>query len=206
MKRISLVSVCMLLLVWSAGAAVAQPVQKSFKPEEIKKMAETRAVIETRLGNIELKFFPEVAPNHVKNFIDLSKKGFYDGTIFHRVIQGFMIQGGGFTPEMFPKPTKPPVANEADKGPRNDRGTIAMARTQDPHSATAQFFINLVNNEFLNHKGKTAQGWGYAAFGKVIEGMDIVDSIGKVQTGAKGEFRDVPVEPVVIQKAKVIGP
>lgn len=165
-----------------------------------------QVALETSKGKIVLELYPEKAPLTVENFLSYVKSGFYEGTIFHRVIQGFMIQGGGFTPEMFPKPTKPPVANEADKGPRNDRGTIAMARTQDPHSATAQFFINLVNNEFLNHKGKTAQGWGYAAFGKVIEGMDIVDSIGKVQTGAKGEFRDVPVEPVVIQKAKVIGP
>lgn len=163
-----------------------------------------QVVLETSKGKIVIELYPEKAPLTVENFLSYVKSGFYDGTIFHRVIKGFMIQGGGFTSAMSQKPTKAPVANEADKGPKNERGTIAMARTNDPHSATAQFFINLVNNDFLNHQGKNPQGWGYAAFGKVIEGMDVVDSIAKVQTGAKGEFRDVPVEPVVIQKATVI--
>lgn len=142
----------------------------------------------------------------MENFLSYVKAGFYDGTVFHRVIQGFMIQGGGFTSQMTAKPAKAPITNEADNGLKNDRGTIAMARTRDPHSAAAQFFINLVKNEFLDHSGKSLQGWGYAVFGRVIEGMDTVDSIAEVQTGSRGEFRDVPVQPVVIQKATVIGP
>lgn len=160
-----------------------------------------QVTLETSKGKIVLELFPDKAPLTVENFISYVKSGFYDGTIFHRVIKGFMIQGGGLTPAMDNKPTKPPVQNEADNGLKNERSTIAMARTNDPHSATAQFFINLVNNEFLNHKGKNPQGWGYAVFGKVTEGMDVVDSIAKVQTGTKGQFGDVPVEPVMIQKA-----
>jgi peptidyl-prolyl cis-trans isomerase B (cyclophilin B) len=159
-----------------------------------------QVTMETSKGKIVMELFPEKAPLTVENFISYVKDGSYDGTIFHRVIKGFMIQGGGFTSAMATKPTKTPVKNEADNGLKNERGTFAMARTPDPHSATAQFFINLVDNEFLNHKGKNPQGWGYAVFGKVTEGMDIVDSIAKVQTGTKGQFADVPVEPVVIQK------
>lgn len=160
-----------------------------------------QVTLETSKGKIVLELFPDKAPLTVENFISYVKSGFYDGTIFHRVIKGFMIQGGGLTPAMDGKPTKAPVQNEADNGLKNERSTIAMARTNDPHSATAQFFINLVNNEFLNYKGKNPQGWGYAVFGKVTEGMDVVDSIAKVQTGTKGQFGDVPVEPVMIQKA-----
>lgn len=160
-----------------------------------------QVTLETSKGKIVLELFPDKAPLTVENFISYVKSGFYDGTIFHRVIKGFMIQGGGLTPAMEGKPTTPPVQNEADNGLKNERSTIAMARTNDPHSATAQFFINLVNNEFLNHKGKNPQGWGYAVFGKVTEGMDVVDSIAKVQTGTKGQFGDVPAEPVMIQKA-----
>jgi len=184
-----MMSIAALLPVLFAPAAEAES-----KPPQV--------VLETTKGKIVLELNPDKAPLTVENFLSYVKSGFYDGTIFHRVIQGFMIQGGGFTPAMSPKPTKAPVTNEADKGLKNDRGTVAMARTPDPHSATAQFFINLANNEFLNHKGKNPQGWGYAVFGRVVEGMDVVDSIAKVQTGAKGEFRDVPVEPVVIQTAK----
>ena len=127
---------------------------------------------------------------------------FYDGTIFHRVIPNFMIQGGGFTADMDQKPTNDPIQNEADNGLKNQRGTIAMARTPDPHSATGQFFINSANNDFLNFKSKTPQGWGYAVFGKVVEGMEVVDAISAVQTGTQGMYSDVPVEPVVIKSAK----
>lgn len=187
-RRYLMISMAAFLPVFFASAA--EPAPK--RPQ---------VTLETSKGKIVLELFPDKAPLTVENFISYVKSGFYDGTIFHRVIKGFMIQGGGLTQAMDGKPTKPPVQNEADNGLKNERSTIAMARTNDPHSATAQFFINLVNNEFLNHKGKNPQGWGYAVFGKVTEGMDVVDSIAKVQTGTKGQFGDVPVEPVMIQKA-----
>jgi peptidyl-prolyl cis-trans isomerase B (cyclophilin B) len=187
-RRYLMVTMAAFLPIFFASAADAAPKRP-------------QVIMETSKGKIVLELFPEKAPLSVENFISYVKGGSYDGTIFHRVIKGFMIQGGGFTSAMANKPTKAPVQNEADNGLKNERGAIAMARTNDPHSATAQFFINLVNNEFLNHKGKNPQGWGYAVFGKVTEGMDVVDSIAAVQTGAKGDFRDVPVEPVLIQKA-----
>ena len=161
-----------------------------------------KVVLETSKGKIVLELYLEKAPETVINFLNYVDEKFYDGTIFHRVIPNFMIQGGGFTVDMEHKPTKAPIKNEADKGLKNDRGTIAMARTGDPHSATAQFFINTVNNDFLNHKSKTQQGWGYAAFGKVVEGMDTVDAISAVKTTTRGPYRDVPVEPVVIKSAR----
>ena len=157
--------------------------------------------LDTSKGKIVLELYPEKAPETVKNFLNYVDEKFYDGTIFHRVIPKFMIQGGGFTTDMQRKPTGAPIKNEADKGLKNDRGTIAMARTGDPHSATAQFFINTVNNDFLNHRSKTQQGWGYAAFGKVVEGMDTVDAISAVKTTTRGPYQDVPVEPVVIKSA-----
>jgi peptidyl-prolyl cis-trans isomerase B (cyclophilin B) len=132
------------------------------------------------------------------------KKGHYDNTVFHRVIDGFMIQGGGFEPGMNQKPTDAPVNNEANNGLKNDAGTVAMARTNDPHSATAQFFINVKDNDFLNHSSPTPQGWGYTVFGKVVEGMDVVEKIKKVKTGSKGFHQDVPVDDVVIEKAVVV--
>jgi peptidyl-prolyl cis-trans isomerase B (cyclophilin B) len=132
------------------------------------------------------------------------RAGFYDGTIFHRVIPRFMIQGGGFDSQMTKKPTNPPIANEAVNGLRNTRGTIAMARTSDPHSATAQFFINTVDNRALDHRDSTLQGWGYAVFGRVVEGMDVVDAIEKLPTTTRQGNQDVPVEPVVIRKANVV--
>ncbi|HEX7180442.1 MAG TPA: peptidylprolyl isomerase [Thermoanaerobaculia bacterium] len=162
------------------------------------------AELHTTAGQINIRFFPDVAPNHVKNFLDLAQKGFYDGTKFHRVIPGFMIQGGGFTADMTQKPTKANVQNEADNGLTNDRGTVAMARTSDPHSASAQFFINVKDNAFLNHKGKNPQGWGYAVFGKVVEGMDVADAMTQVKTGQKGPHGDVPVEPIVVKTATVV--
>ena len=161
-----------------------------------------QVVIETSEGNIVLELYPDKAPATVKNFLEYVDAKFYDSTIFHRVIRGFMIQGGGFTADMNQKPTNDPIQNEADNGLENQRGTIAMARTSAPHSATSQFFINSVNNDFLNFKSKSGQGWGYAVFGKVVEGMDVVDAISAVKTGAKGMFRDVPADPIVIKSAR----
>ena len=161
-----------------------------------------RVGLETSKGKIVLELYADKAPQTVKNFLAYVDAGFYDGTIFHRVIPDFMIQGGGFAAEMKKKRTQPPIQNEADNGVRNERGTIAMARTQDPHSATAQFFINTKDNDFLNHKGKSPQGWGYAAFGRVVEGMGVVDAISKVKTVTRGMQRNVPAEPIVITRAK----
>jgi peptidyl-prolyl cis-trans isomerase B (cyclophilin B) len=160
----------------------------------------------TNLGEIDIELFANEAPKSTANFLDYVKSGHYDGTIFHRVINGFMIQGGGMTPDLQQKPTRNPVENEADNGLKNEAYTVAMARTQDPHSATAQFFINVKNNEFLNHKGKNMQGWGYCVFGKVVKGHGVVNKIKAVPTGSKGMFDDVPTEPVVIEKAEVVEP
>ncbi len=161
-----------------------------------------KVVMETSKGPFTIELYPDKAPETVKNFLAYVDAGFYDGTIFHRVIPKFMIQGGGFTPDMQQKSTRPPVKTESDNGLKNLRGTIAMARTQDPNSATAQFFINSADNAFLNFTAKTVQGWGYAVFGKVVQGMEVVDEISKVKTGAKGMHRDVPVEPVTITSVK----
>ncbi len=159
---------------------------------------------ETTMGNIVIELNAEKAPKTVENFLNYVKKGHYDGTIFHRVIDGFMIQGGGFDANMKEKATSAPIENEADNGLRNDVGTIAMARTSDPHSATGQFFINVKDNSFLNHSSKTMQGWGYAVFGKVTQGLDVVNKIKGVPTGRYGMHADVPTTPVVIIHAKVI--
>ena len=158
----------------------------------------------TNLGVIDIELDPEHAPITCENFENYVKSGFYNGTIFHRVIKGFMIQGGGFEPGMQQKPTNDPIKNEADNGLKNDKYTIAMARTNDPHSATAQFFINVADNDFLNHTAPTGNGWGYAVFGKVVAGQDVVDQIARVRTGPRGWFGDVPVEDVVIEKAEEI--
>ncbi len=158
-------------------------------------------VLETNKGNIVIELNSEKAPLTVENFLQYVDEKHYDGVIFHRVISGFMVQGGGFTPDMKEKPTRQSVQNEADNGVKNDRGTVAMARTPNPHSASAQFFINHKNNDFLNHTAKTPQGWGYCVFGKVIDGMDVVDAIAAVKTSSKGMHDDVPVEAVVITKA-----
>ena len=162
-----------------------------------------RVTFETSHGSFVLELDRNSSPETVENFLAYVRDGFYEGTIFHRVIAGFMIQGGGFTPEFKQLQTRAPVRNEADGGGRNDRGTIAMARTSDPHSATAQFFINVVDNDFLNHRDQTTQGWGYTAFGRVVEGMDTVDRIAAVQTGSRGAFQDVPQETVSIEKARI---
>jgi len=159
--------------------------------------------LHTNFGTIVLELDAARAPDTVKNFLAYVEAGHYDNTLFHRVIDGFMIQGGGFEPGMQQKPTNAPIQNEAANGLKNDRYTIAMARTGDPHSATAQFFINVKDNAFLNHTAPNGQGWGYCVFGKVVEGMDVVDKIKGVRTGSKGFHQDVPLEDVVIQKAEV---
>ncbi|MBZ0131403.1 MAG: peptidyl-prolyl cis-trans isomerase [Rhodocyclaceae bacterium] len=159
--------------------------------------------LQTNFGTIVLDLDAAQAPETVKNFLAYVEAGHYDNTIFHRVIKGFMIQGGGFEPGMNQKPTNAPIQNEATNGLKNDHYTVAMARTGDPHSATAQFFINAKDNAFLNHTAPSGQGWGYCVFGKVVEGMDVVDKIESAKTGSKGFHQDVPVEDVVIQKAEV---
>ncbi|ABX14888.1 peptidyl-prolyl cis-trans isomerase [Burkholderia multivorans] len=160
--------------------------------------------LHTNHGVIKLELDAAKAPKTVENFLNYVKKGHYDGTVFHRVINGFMIQGGGFEPGMKQKPTDAPIDNEANNGLKNDKYTIAMARTNDPHSATAQFFINVNDNDFLNHSSPTPQGWGYAVFGKVVEGQDVVDKIKGVKTGNAGFHQDVPTDDVVIEKAVVV--
>ncbi|HCA5260829.1 TPA: peptidyl-prolyl cis-trans isomerase [Acinetobacter baumannii] len=160
--------------------------------------------LNTNKGRIVLELNTEKAPKTAANFLEYVRDGFYDGVIFHRVIDGFMIQGGGFDENFKEKATRDAIENEADNGLSNDVGTIAMARTQAPHSASAQFFINVKNNSFLNHTSKTAQGWGYAVFGKVVEGMDVVEAIKGVRTGNRGYHADVPLENIVIESAKII--
>ena len=160
--------------------------------------------LHTNQGDITLELDAKAAPATVENFLEYVRSGFYDNTVFHRVIDGFMIQGGGFEPGMKQKGTRKPIKNEADNGLKNDRYTIAMARTSDPHSATAQFFINVADNAFLNHTAQTAQGWGYAVFGRVTEGQDVVDKIKKVATGSSGMHQDVPRDDVIIERAEEI--
>ncbi len=161
-------------------------------------------IIRTTFGEITLELDAERAPKTVENFLNYARDGYYDGTIFHRVIDNFMIQGGGFDSDMRQKETAEPVENEADNGLKNDFGTIAMARTSDPHSATAQFFINVKDNDFLNHTGKNMQGWGYTVFGKITEGAEVLDKIRTVPTGSQGPHQDVPKEPVIIESVKVV--
>ncbi|MEY3799323.1 MAG: hypothetical protein RLZZ406_624 [Pseudomonadota bacterium] len=163
-----------------------------------------KVLLKTNRGDITLSLDSEKAPKSVANFLQYVKSGHYDDTIFHRVIDNFMIQGGGMTAGMKQKPTGAEIANEAANGLKNDRYTLAMARTSDPHSATAQFFINTNDNDFLNHTAPNAQGWGYAVFGKVSDGIDIVDFIGKVKTSSSGFHQDVPAQDVVIEKATVL--
>lgn len=159
--------------------------------------------LHTNFGLIEIELDAEKAPDTAANFTQYVQDGHYDNTVFHRVIEGFMIQGGGFEPGMKQKPTRPPVQNEANNGLRNDTYTIAMARTSAPHSASAQFFINVADNDFLNHTSPTPQGWGYCVFGRVTGGTDVVDRIRRVKTGSRGMHQDVPLEDVVIEKAEV---
>lgn len=160
--------------------------------------------LNTNMGSITLELDHDKAPKTAANFEQYVRDGFYDNTIFHRVINGFMIQGGGFEPGMKQKATRDNIENEADNGLSNDNGTIAMARTNDPHSASAQFFINVKDNAFLNHSSPTPQGWGYCVFGKVTDGMDVVEKIKGVATGSAGMHQDVPVEDVVIESAEIV--
>ena len=166
-------------------------------------MSSTVIEMKTTFGVITLELDAEKAPKTVENFVRYATDGFYDGTIFHRVIDNFMIQGGGFDADMQQKESGEPVENEADNGLKNDRGTIAMARTMDPHSATAQFFLNVKDNDFLNHSGKNMQGWGYTVFGKITQGEDVLDKIRCVQTGSQGGHQDVPTEPIIIESISV---
>ena len=175
--------------------ALAGPAALAAAPVEV--------LMKTSLGEIRLELYPDQAPVSVQNFLEYANSGFYDGTVFHRVIGHFMIQGGGFTPDMQKKPTREPIVNEANNGLSNRRGTIAMARLPQPHSATSQFFINVQNNMNLDYKGE--QNWGYAVFGRVTDGMDVVDDIRFVPTTRVGSFSDVPVEPVIIEEVRVLG-
>jgi len=188
-KTIVILGALVALVAAGAGMAVA---------------ANPKVEMETSKGKMVIELFPDKAPETVKNFLIYVETKYYDGTIFHRVIPKFMIQGGGFTADMKQKSAGAPIKNEADNGLKNDRGTIAMARTGDPHSATAQFFINSVNNDFLNHKSKTQQGWGYVVFGKVIAGMDVVDAISSAKTVMRGMYRDVPAENIEIRSTVVL--
>jgi peptidyl-prolyl cis-trans isomerase B (cyclophilin B) len=160
--------------------------------------------LHTNFGIIDLDLDSERAPETVKNFLEYVESGFYTNTVFHRVIDGFMIQGGGFEPGMRQKSSRTPIKNEADNGLKNEPYSIAMARTSEPHSASSQFFISVKDNEFLNHTAPNAQGWGYCVFGKVVEGRDVVDKIKQVRTGKRGSHGDVPVDDVLIQRAEVI--
>ena len=190
---IKLLSACLLSLVF-----LATPVWSADR-----KTQASQVTLTTNQGDIVIELNAEKAPLSVKNFLDYVNHGDYEGTIFHRVIPGFMAQGGGFTTSLQQRPTQAPIKNEADNGLKNLRGAIAMARTNDPHSATSQFFINLVDNDFLDHREKSPRGWGYAVFGKVVSGMEVVDKIAEIPTGARGPFRsDVPQTNVVIVRAK----
>lgn len=161
-------------------------------------------IIRTTFGDIKLELDAEKAPATVANFLDYARSGFYDGTIFHRVINNFMIQGGGFDTDMQQKSVGAPIENEADNGLKNDFGTVAMARTTDPHSATAQFFINVKDNDFLNHSGKNMQGWGYTVFARMVEGEEVLEKIRAVPTGSRGGHQDVPVDPVIIETVEIV--
>ena len=188
------------VLALAGAGVVATGCKEKAVSEETKNPV---AVIETSLGTIKVELWPEVAPKTVENFKAYADEEFYNGTIFHRVIPDFMIQGGGFTPDMNQKKTRQPIKNEARADTRNERGTIAMARTPAVDSATSQFFINVKYNDFLDHKGETAQEFGYCVFGKVIDGMDVVDKISGVKTRVVGRNQDVPAEPVVIKSIRV---
>ena len=201
MQRIATrLTVLVTVLFVVAGAARAETTAAPEAPMT----DQPRVQLQTNHGTIVLELDAAKAPKTVESFLGYVRDGFYDGTVFHRVIPGFMIQGGGFTSDLRQKETGPPVPNEADNGLKNRRGTIAMARTSDPHSATAQFFVNLVDNRPLDHTDKSRSGWGYAVFGEVVEGMDVVDRIAAVPTGNAGGQQNVPRQPVVIESATVV--
>ncbi len=194
------------LLPLGAGAQTGSTPDSSAKTDKgtLHMSTQPRVKMETSLGDFVLTLDAEKAPKTTENFLTYVKEGFYDGTIFHRVIDGFMIQGGGFEPGLKQKPTHSPIENEANNGLKNDKYTIAMARTSDPHSATAQFFINAANNDFLNFTAPTPNGWGYTVFGKVTEGTETIDKIKGVKTGNSGFHQNVPTEDVLIKKAEIV--
>ena len=187
-----------------AMAPIGMAFSQTDNQKDLSSMSNTRVKLITNKGDIVLELDGEKAPVTTENFLNYVKEGFYTNVIFHRVIPNFMIQGGGFEPGMKEKNTNAPIKNEADNGLKNDKYTIAMARTQEPHSASAQFFINSNNNDFLNFTAPTTQGWGYAVFGKVVEGTEVVDSIEKVATGTRGFHGDVPREDIIIESAEII--
>jgi len=191
-----------LLVLISCCSLILQSFASAAGTDEKAQPANPVVLMKTSLGQIKIELWPGKAPETVKNFLQYVDAGFYDGTIFHRVIGNFMIQGGGFTQDMKQKPTNAPVKNEASAELKNDRGTIAMARTNVVDSATGQFFINVVDNVSLNHRDNSPAGFGYAVFGKVIDGMDVVDKIKGVETANSGQFQNVPVKPVVIESVK----
>ncbi len=200
----SMVTMTFLVMFSLTGTqALAQSVSQT-NQDSTSMSTSPRVKLTTSAGEIVIELDTANAPVSAENFLTYVRDGFYDNTIFHRVIDGFMIQGGGFEPGMKQKSTGAPIENEANNGLKNDKYTLAMARTNDPHSATAQFFINVANNDFLNHTAPTAQGWGYAVFGKVVEGQDVVDQIRTVRTGNAGFHQNVPVEDVVITSATVL--
>jgi peptidyl-prolyl cis-trans isomerase B (cyclophilin B) len=195
MKKIQLLSILICGLVFSSSIEASS---------QSKETAMTSVTINTTVGAIHLELDQDKAPITVANFVALANAGYYEGTIFHRIIPGFMVQGGGLTEDMQNKSSgTDPIQNEANNGLTNDRGSIAMARTMDPHSATGQFFVNHKDNDFLNHTAETAQGWGYAVFGKVTDGMDVVDKLAESPTGMVGGYQDAPLEPVTIESVTV---
>ena len=203
----SKIQIAVLIIIVTAVASIFflspidQKDQTEYHPEEDQMSLVT---ISTSAGDIHLELDADNAPITVANFLKLAEEGYYSGTIFHRIIEGFMVQGGGLDENMTPKPTNTdPIQNEANNGLKNDRGSIAMARTMDPHSATGQFFINHKDNDFLNHTAETSQGWGYAVFGSVIDGMDVVDQIALSTTSTVGGYADAPLEPTIINSVTV---
>jgi len=208
MTRLSLFSTTLFigaLMLGVSGCGASEPgTQTVSTAPAAGQPANPRVLIETSKGNITVEVFPVQAPQSAANFLGYVKSGFYDGLAFHRVIPGFMIQTGGMTPDMAEKPKNAPIRNEADNGLKNLRGTLAMARTGDPHSASSQFFINVADNAFLNHRGKSVEGWGYAVFGQVVDGMDVVDAIVAVPRGNRGPHGDVPVEPIVMKRVTLL--
>jgi cyclophilin family peptidyl-prolyl cis-trans isomerase len=202
-KILALISVITALTLSGCANQSEDTAEETAKAPAATEQAPVHVTMETSMGTIKLELYPDKAPKSVENFLSYANEGHYDGTIYHRVISNFMIQGGGFTPEMQQKPVHTPIENEAGNGLLNTRGTVAMARTGDPHSATSQFFINVVDNAFLNFKNPQGKDWGYAVFGKVTEGMDVVDKIRQTPTGMSGRFRDVPKTPVIINKVTI---
>lgn len=198
---------CQICLLFVAAMMSLSGLCFSSTPQEPQDMSEVKhpvVLIKTTAGDIKVELDAEKAPNTVKNFLQYVKEGFYNGTIFHRVIDGFMVQGGGFTKDMQQKPVHAPIKIESDNGLKNTRGSIAMARTSDVNSATAQFFLNVVDNSFLDFKSKTPSGYGYAVFGHITEGLDVLDKMRKVKTSTKGPFENVPVETIEIIDVKQI--